>query len=119
MRKKFSISVNRGIFNQDEIEILQKFGCWFEDLMYGRVVPTTDAQKHFIDVCKGEAEPQTEYELTWWKYCRRLEWEQDPNNQRAMGPKRRELDTSFGGARAWHAGIARNRGGFFNRRRKR
>jgi hypothetical protein len=67
--------------------------------MVGAWAPTTRAQRHFVDVCRGLAAPETEDEQAWRKYCRRVAWESDPANRAAMGTLRRVVDTSWGGSR--------------------
>jgi uncharacterized protein YifE (UPF0438 family) len=80
----FTIRTSQEIFSAEELEILKRYGTQFERLMKGERLPETPAQERFIKVCKNEVEPKTEFEMVWWKYLRRLEWENDPNNQSAM-----------------------------------
>ena len=88
----FSIRCSREIFTQQEIELLERYGQGLERLANGNRLPTTAAQRRFVAAANGQCEPQTIYEETWVKYARRLDWESDPANRAAMGPRRRVTD---------------------------
>ncbi|MCP4202963.1 MAG: hypothetical protein GY769_13655, partial [bacterium] len=59
-------------------------------------------QQRFVEVCRGEAQAESEHEKVWWKYLQRLEWEADPSNLSTKGPPRKAADISFGGSREEH-----------------
>ena len=88
----FSIRCSREIFAQQEIELLEQYGRELERLANGNRRPRTAAQRRFVEVSKGQCEPETTYERTWVKYLQRLDWESDPANRAAMGPRRRVTD---------------------------
>ena len=114
----FNILASLEIFDSDEIDILKRYGDQFVRLMKGERVPETPAQEHFISVCRNEVEPQTKYEKAWWKYLSRLEWESDPSNQSAMGP-RLKADEGFGGSREAYKQMHRaEQADFWNRLRE-
>ena len=98
-RDGFQIDTDTKIFDRDEIEILTRYGRQFKRLMEGDLKPKTPAQERFVAVCRGDAEPVSEYELVWRKYLGRLEWEADPSNLSTKGPPRKAVDNSFGGTR--------------------
>ncbi len=101
-RAGFRIATETVIFDRDEIEILTRYGHQFERLMRGDRKPETALQQRFVEVCRGDAKPESEYEKTWEKYLRRLEWEANPSNLAAKGPPRTAVDDSFGGSREEH-----------------
>lgn len=67
----FQIDCKPNIFSSGEIEILKKYGCWFKALCDGSLNPITDVQNRFIQVAKGEIEPFSLEEKTWFKYLGR------------------------------------------------
>jgi len=46
-------------------------------LAKGGIQPETDAQQAFVQVCRGEREPETAYELLWQKLKLRREFERE------------------------------------------
>lgn len=97
----FTIQTSLEIFDPEEIEILEQHGRGFERLMKGELPPKTPERKHFLQVCRRTAEPQTIHERVWRKYLDRLEWESDPANRAAMGA-RRHIDEGLAGTREDH-----------------
>lgn len=75
INKKFSLKCHN-IFNRDEEDILVRYGEWMSALEKGILKPITKAQRHFIEVCKNNMQPETEYEKIWMKYKRRIQWEE-------------------------------------------
>ncbi len=98
----FRIATDTEIFDREEIEMLTRYGRQFERLMHGDRKPETSLQQRFVEVCRGDAEPESKYEKVWVKYLGRLKWEADPSNLAAKGPPRKAVDTSFGGSREEH-----------------
>jgi uncharacterized protein YifE (UPF0438 family) len=68
---------NVTIFSQEETELLSRYGFWLEALAQGDVQPLTPAQQRFVEVHKGEAEPESTFERAWWKLLKRREIEPD------------------------------------------
>lgn len=71
LREGFELKTLKHIqydFSEEEKQILRKYGAWFTALMHGMVQPFTSEQKHFVKVCWGEADPDTEYERIWYRY---------------------------------------------------
>ncbi len=60
---------SRAVLNDHERKSLDRYGYWLEALAYGTIEPVTPEQRHFVQVAMGEAEPITEFETTWVKYC--------------------------------------------------
>lgn len=88
----FVIQCSREVFSDAEIEILESHGTRLQRLADGRQSPVRKAGRRFVEVVNGRREPETVYERTWVKYLQRLEWERDPANQAAMGPRRKVRD---------------------------
>ncbi len=96
------------------MEILERYGVAFQRLAEGDLAPRTDGQRRFVEVADGVREPETIYEKAWSKYLRRIEWENDPQNRAAMGPRRKFPDDRedwkrMAGAQ-WGQTIRRSRG---------
>lgn len=86
--------------------------------MVGERLPTTPAQRLFVDVCQGLAGPETEDEHVWRKYRRRVAWEANSVNRSLMGAKRTAADPSWGGSRAAYRDMKRQeKADFFRRQR--
>jgi hypothetical protein len=51
-----------------EIDRLARYGTWYERLADGRLMPGSDAQRRFVLVAKGRAEPLSEHERLWRRY---------------------------------------------------
>lgn len=88
----FVIRCSRAIFSEEEIHLLERYGKAFERLSDGSQTPTTEAQRRFVEVAVGRAEPVSIYERTWVKYLARLEWEREPSNRMAMATRRQFPD---------------------------
>lgn len=88
----FDIKCSRDVFSEEEIDILETYGIQFWRLANGEMEPTTEAQRRFIEVTKGERQPKTLYEKTWAKYNARVAWEAVPSNKVAMGERRKMPD---------------------------
>jgi uncharacterized protein YifE (UPF0438 family) len=67
----FSIDCDLLIFSNEEIQILEKWGHWFNALVSGELKPFTESQKSFIKVMKREIDPNTVEEKAWFKYLGR------------------------------------------------
>lgn len=55
-------------YSEDEKIILRKYGSWLKALMQGKITPTTDEQRYFLQMCFGEVHPNTDIQRTWKKY---------------------------------------------------
>jgi len=81
LRKKYKLKCNKAIFSEDEVDYLEKYGCWLEALVTGAIKPLPDRkeQERFVMVAKGEAEPSPGkfHEMLWSKYQKRIKWEKE------------------------------------------
>ncbi|HET6573003.1 MAG TPA: DUF413 domain-containing protein [Fimbriiglobus sp.] len=59
-----------GDFDNDEHDLLSRYGYWLAALADGTLTPTTSEQQRFTQVVQGTAEPRTTFELAWAKYQR-------------------------------------------------
>lgn len=54
-----------------ERELLTRYGYWLEALAGGALAPVTPEQRQFVRVARGEAEPESAFEVVWVK-CRQV-----------------------------------------------
>lgn len=59
----------------EEIRLIQRHGTKLQALMDETIFSTGADDKHFVEVCKGKAEPTTEIERVWLTYLSTLEEE--------------------------------------------
>ena len=71
----FETDVPTDLFDSEELEKLATYGAWMAALMHGTIKPETEAQAHFLNVCQGRAEPETDFEHLWTRYMKRKLWE--------------------------------------------
>jgi|GEM_PF-1411308 len=67
----FKIDCDLIVFSIEEIEILEKWGHWFESLVSGELTPFTEDQERFIKVISGDMEPFSLEEKAYFKYLGR------------------------------------------------
>jgi uncharacterized protein YifE (UPF0438 family) len=53
---------------KEERSIIIKHLKFYQSLESGKRSPTTKAQKHFVDVCRGDATPKTIHEIAYAKF---------------------------------------------------
>ena len=53
---------------EEERLLIKKYDKFYESLNTGEKKPTSKDQKHFVEVCRGHALPQTEHEIAYAKY---------------------------------------------------
>ena len=58
----FNIQCSLNTFTTEEIEILKKYGCWFNGLTNGDLTPFTKKLKQFVTVFMNNAVPKTVFE---------------------------------------------------------
>lgn len=51
-------------------ELLSRYGYWLEALAIGAIAPSTPEQVQFVRVARGEAEPQSAFEVAWARHRR-------------------------------------------------
>jgi len=49
-------------------ELIDKYMHFYCELDNGHRQPTTEAQKHFVSVCRGRAKAQTEHEIVYSEF---------------------------------------------------
>ena len=59
---------DRGLFSPEEIEIIEKYGYWFEALLSGQFPLLTERQKKFVKAQQKGFEPKSYYERLWYRY---------------------------------------------------
>lgn len=64
----FKIECSVEIFHTEELQVLWKYGHWFQALTDGILRPITDEQKQFVNVSKNLIKPSNLYERAWFKY---------------------------------------------------
>ena len=72
---KFIVNCNHSSFSLEEIEMLEKYGHWFNALTSGELKPITDSQQRFILVADGKEDPFTPEEFAWVQYLTRKAYE--------------------------------------------
>ncbi len=70
----FPYGISRsGEFNNDQAELLEVHGIAYQELHSGLRVPVNDEEREFVSVCKGHKAPQTKHEITWMRYCQKVQ----------------------------------------------
>ena len=54
--------------NEWDQALIKRYLHFYEALHNGDRVPETIAQKHFLAVCQGRAEPQTQHEIAYLRF---------------------------------------------------
>ena len=63
----------KNLFSASEHSQLVKYGGWANSLETGETAPSNEKQLHFVDVCRGASEPETNFEIIWLRYRELLE----------------------------------------------
>ena len=81
---------------QEQSELLTKYWQFYRELDFGRRMPASEAQRHFVEVCRGRAVPKTEHETAYLagrrivQYCKLSESETRRQLLLGRPQKRRE-----------------------------
>jgi uncharacterized protein len=67
----FDLEGDTAIFNNEEIQLLQQWGHWYNGLSSGELIPFTELQRRFVSVMKGEFDPFSLDEHAWFRYLGR------------------------------------------------
>ena len=51
-----------------ECELIRKYLTFYIRLDEGKAAPSTPGQQHFVEVCRGDAQPETAHEFAYLKY---------------------------------------------------
>jgi hypothetical protein len=77
-REPFDLGIERfEMFSSEERFILSRYGTWLQALEESKIEPITADQQRFLKVCCGEVEPESQFEILWWKLRKRQEFEAD------------------------------------------
>ena len=71
---------------QREQDLLQRYRQFYVDLVEGRRLPETDAQRRFLEVAAGRLPPMTEHERLWVRWRRMIRDRNVRAIKRRMGP---------------------------------
>ena len=69
-----------------EQDLLHRYRRFYLDLVEGRRLPETDAQRHFLEVAAGRLPPETEHERLWVRWRRMIRDRNVRTIMRRMGP---------------------------------
>ena len=61
-----------GDFTIKESELIELYGCAFNELDLEQREPLTEEEQLFVEVCRGLREPKTDFERVWIKYISRV-----------------------------------------------
>ena len=84
----FHFGCSTDIFPIEELSVLTQRGYFLEALAAGTIAPRTRADKHFLQVDREEAEPETIEERAWLRLKGRREFERE--QQAAPPPEQSE-----------------------------
>ena len=59
---------NQSNLTEKESLLIEKHLKFYQSLDKGQRIPTTTEQKHFVDVCRGNAKPITDHEIAYVKF---------------------------------------------------
>jgi hypothetical protein len=68
---------NQKNLTEEERLLILKHLEFYQSLETGERSPTTEDQKHFVDVCQGHAKPKTEHEIAYAKFKRIYDTKKD------------------------------------------
>jgi uncharacterized protein YifE (UPF0438 family) len=69
--------------DKSERRDLKRYGHWLQALAHGDIEPESDAQEQFVELVHNDERPDAEagpgayFADLWWRYQRRIEWEQE------------------------------------------
>jgi uncharacterized protein YifE (UPF0438 family) len=76
-KQDYPLRCSAEVFENDELNLLSRYGFWIEALVDGVILPITDYQKRLMDVHSGKVEPINLQELAWRKLIERKTWEKN------------------------------------------
>lgn len=75
----FPYGINRaGLFTRTEVDILHRCGRVLKALYDGSQAPVGEEQERFVQVCLGEATPESNVEKAWLKYLEAIGTKRTP-----------------------------------------
>ncbi len=66
------VMARSGDFSMKEAQLIEKYGVVLTELSTGILKPATEDEQHFVDVCRGVANADSELEKAWFKYQNRI-----------------------------------------------
>ncbi|HDR14550.1 MAG TPA: hypothetical protein ENN79_03500 [Desulfobacteraceae bacterium] len=94
----FKWRVSQGFFNHSEINLINRYGELFFNLIKGRKQPINETEKSLMDVGLEKKEPITDIESALYKYMLRLNWEKE-NPGLVDSTTRKANNDGFAGSR--------------------
>ena len=76
-KQDYPLKCSVEIFENDELNLLGRYGFWIEALVDGVIPPITDEEERLIDVHAGKVEPMNLQERAWRKLIERRMWEKN------------------------------------------
>jgi hypothetical protein len=76
-KQDYLLKCSLEVFENDELNLLSRYGFWIEALVDGVILPITDEEKRLIDVHFGKVEPMNLQECAWRKLIERRIWEKN------------------------------------------
>ncbi len=71
--KHFPYGIARsGEFTCEQADLLERHGKAYEALHMGIQEPENEEEARFVAVCRGEAEPMSDHENVWMRYCQKI-----------------------------------------------
>jgi uncharacterized protein YifE (UPF0438 family) len=71
-------------------DLIERYGAFYRALNGGQRQPATPAQLHFVEVCRGRADPQTEHEVAFSNYVRWVKAMRELEEAQKLGKLRAE-----------------------------
>jgi uncharacterized protein YifE (UPF0438 family) len=76
-KQDYPLKCSVEIFENDERNLLSRYGFWIEALVDGVILPITDDERRLIDVHAGKVEPISLQDCAWRKLIERRVWEKN------------------------------------------
>jgi len=64
-KQDYPLRCSTEVFENDELNLLNRYGFWIEALVDGVILPITDEEKRLLDVHAGKLEPMSLQECAW------------------------------------------------------
>ena len=71
-KRDFPFRCSPQLFTDRQIDLVIRWGFWYEALTDGTLEPITAAQEVFIQAVLGPDVPEEAHAQAWWRYLRRL-----------------------------------------------
>lgn len=101
LSRPFVFGCSTAVFPEDEFAALTESGTLLEAIAAGTVRPSTPEQKHFLQVERDEAEPETVAERAWVRLKGRREFERGDEPKPPPEPPKDYGMVEFDADRCW------------------